>query len=160
MATSTLVQFLGDGITSPSGTEADTSNRRQVETFISGGAIAAGDWVSLDVSKTGADKALYVIEAPATASDARCIGVALAAAAAAGEQVRVVVAGYVAEANVATGTGIGQALTPNGTAGRVGPAEYIGNGSGAAAVRIPTVCGVTLTLAAANKAEVMVKKQF
>ena len=106
MATSTLIQFLGDGITSPSGTEAGTSNRRQVETFISGGAIAAGDWVSLDVSKTGADKALYVIEAPATASDARCIGVALAAASAAGEQVRVVVAGYVAEANVATGTGI------------------------------------------------------
>ncbi len=125
MATSTLIQFLGDGITSPSGTEAGTSNRRQVETFISGGAIAAGDWVSLDVSKTGADKALYVIEAPATASDARCIGVALAAAAAAGEQIRVVVAGYVAVANVVTGTGIGQALTPNGTAGRVGPAEYI-----------------------------------
>ena len=73
---------------------------------------------------------------------------------------RVVVAGYVAEANVVTGTGIGQALTPNGTAGRVGPAEYIGNGSGAAAVRIPTVCGVTLTLAADNKAQVMVKKQF
>ena len=153
MATSTLIQLL------EAGQGGDTSNRRQVETFIAGGAIASGDWVSLDVSKAGADKALYVIEAPATASDARCIGVALAAAAA-DEQIRVCVAGYVASANVATGTGIGQALTPNGTAGRVGPAEYIGNGSGAAAVRIPTVCGVTLTLAAANTAEVMVKKQF
>ena len=159
MATSTLVQFLGDGVTTPSGIGADSSNRRQIETFIAGGAIASGDWVSLDVSKAGADKALYVIEAPATASDARCIGVALAGAAA-GEQIRVCIAGYVASANVVTGTGVGQALTPNGTAGRVGPAEYVGNGSGAAAIRAPTVCGVALTLAADNKAEVMVKKQF
>ena len=118
MATSTLVQFLGDGVTTPSGIGADSSNRRQVETFIAGGAIASGDWVSLDVSKTGAS------------------------------------------ANVVTGTGVGQALTPNGTAGRVGPAEYVGNGSGAAAIRIPTVCGTCLTVASGNTAEVMVKKQF
>ena len=30
MATSTLVQFLGDGITSPTSIAGDTSNRRQV----------------------------------------------------------------------------------------------------------------------------------
>jgi len=160
MADSTLIQFLGgtDGA-SPSGSTETDSNRRQTETFLAGGAITKGDWVSLDTSKTGSDKVLYVTQAPATASDARCIGVADNTAAA-GEQVKVVIAGYVAAANVVTGTGIGQALTPNGTAGRVGPAEYIGNGSGAAAVRIPTVCGVTLTLAAGNIAEVMVKKQF
>ena len=45
MATSTLLQRLdsGDG--------AATSNRSQVETFISGGAIAAGDWVVFDTSQ-------------------------------------------------------------------------------------------------------------
>ena len=102
MATSTLVQFLGDGITTPTGAGADTSNRRQVETFISSGAIAKGDWVELDASKTGADRALYVKECVGvgTKGNAAAFGVALAAVAAAGEQVRIVVAGYVEEARL------------------------------------------------------------
>ena len=100
MATSTLIQFLGDGITSPTGAGADTMNRRQVETFISGAAIVAGDVVMLDTTKTGADRALYIKQASAVATgNPLAIGVALDAAAAAGEQVRVVVAGYVAGVN-------------------------------------------------------------
>ena len=57
MATSTLVQFIA------AGEGADTSNRRQVETFIAGGTIVAGDVVALDTTQTGADKVLYVIQA-------------------------------------------------------------------------------------------------
>ena len=73
MATSTLVQFIS------AGEKAATSNRSQEETFLAGGAIAAGDWVALDVSQTGANKALYVIEMGAGALPIPC-GVALTAA--------------------------------------------------------------------------------
>jgi hypothetical protein len=84
MATSTLIQFLA------SGELGDTSNRRQVETFIANGAIAAGDWVQLDTAATGADRCLYVIEATAAFATGNplVVGVALAGAAT-GEGVRV-----------------------------------------------------------------------
>jgi len=157
MATSTLVQYLAPG------EAAGTVNRRQVETFLANGAIAAGDFVSLDVSKTGADKALFIVQAPAAAGDGKAIGVAIETAtgtAALPAQVRVVVAGYVASANVATGSAAGTALTTTGTAGRAASATYIGNGSGAAAVALPNVIAVALTTAAANTAEVMVLKRF
>ena len=75
MATSTLIQRLEAG-------ETGVSNRSQTETFLAGGAIAKGDWVALDTSKTGADKALYVVEAAgvATVGQANVMGVALEAA--------------------------------------------------------------------------------
>lgn len=105
MATSTLVQFLGDGITSPTGVGADTSNRRQVETFISSAAIVAGDVVGLDNLKTGADRVLYVKQAANVATgNALAIGVALDSATGAGEQVRVVVSGYAADVKCNAGT--------------------------------------------------------
>ena len=154
MATSTLVQFLGDGITSPTGAGADTSNRRQVETFIASGAIAKGDWVELDNSKTGADRALYAKECTTvgTKGNAGAIGVALAAAAA-NEQVRVVVAGYVAEAQVAAATVAGSALVgPITVAGRA-DIEVPGTTTGA-------VCGIALAADTANLAPVLVIKRF
>ena len=125
MATSTLIQFLD------AGQAGDTSHRRQVETFFAAGAIAAGDWVSLDVSQTGADKALYIVQTPGTAGDGRVVGVALDTAtgtAAAPVQIRTVVAGYGA--------------------------------SGGGATALPDVIGTALTLAAANLAEVFVHKRF
>jgi len=148
MATSTLVQFLS------SGEGGDTSNRRQVETFLAGGAIAAGDWVALDNSKTGADRCLYVVEAAgvATKGNAAAMGVALAAAAA-DERVDVVVAGYVASASVAAATVAGDALVgPIGTAGE-------------AAIEVPgtttgNVCGIALEADTANFAACMVIKQY
>ena len=154
MATSTLVQFLGDGITSPTGAGADTSNRRQVETFIASGAIAKGDWVELDNSKTGADRALYVKECTTvgTKGNAGAIGVALAAAAA-NEQVRIVVAGYVEEAQVAAATVAGSALVgPITVAGRA-DIEVPGTTTGA-------VCGIALDVDTANLAPVLVIKRF
>ncbi len=155
MATSTLVQFLGDGITSPTGAGADTSNRRQIETFISSGAIAKGDWVELDASKTGADRALYVKECVGvgTKGNAAAFGVALAAVAAAGEQVRIVVAGYVDEAQVAGTTVAGSALVgPIGTAGRA-EIEVPGTTTG-------SVCGIALDADTANLAPVFVIKKY
>ncbi len=115
MATSTLIQFLNPGETS------DTSNRSQVETFLAGGTIASGDAVAFDLSKTGADKVLYVVEATG-ATKALIVGIALNEAVAGGK-VNVVVSGYVASADVATGVTAGAQLSGSATAGRLGLAS-------------------------------------
>ena len=145
MATSTLIQFLDAGESS------STSNRSQEETFLAGGAIAAGDWVSLDVTQTGADKALYVIEAAAGAAGSGLpCGVALAAAAA-GEQVRVCIGGYAGTASVLNAVAAaGVPLRMSATAG----AADAGTGGAEA------IIGVSLTAAAGNVAEVWVYNRF
>jgi hypothetical protein len=150
MATSTLIQFLA------SGEAADTSHRRQVETFIAGGTIAALDVVGSDATQTGADKALYVTQAANVATgNALAIGVALNAASA-GEAVRVVVAGYVADVNCAGGTiAAGAALSAGSTA--AGEVET------AAAADTAGCFGVALeakSATTANRVAIMVKKQF
>jgi hypothetical protein len=149
MATSTLVQFLEPG------SDGDISNRSQVETFLASGAIAKGDWVNFDTGKTGADRCLYVkvedTSGGAIALGVPVIGVALEAAAAAGAQVRVVVAGYVKEANVATGTAAGVALAlDTTTSGRAVAAD-------AANVNL---AGISLAVAASNTAPCLVLKKF
>jgi hypothetical protein len=123
MATSTLIQYLEttDAVTGAS-LGASPSNRRQVETFFAGGTVAVGDAVALDVSKTGATKAVTVIEAPAN-SGALVMGVCIGSADSdgsltAGSKVNVVVTGYVASADVETGVAAGQALVVGATAGR------------------------------------------
>jgi hypothetical protein len=131
MATSTLIQKL-DGTAFESSKTVpgsytsvatpDVSNRRQVETFIAGGTVAAGDVVALDLSKTGALKALTVVEAPANAG-ALAIGVCIGSAESDGSltadsKINVVVTGYVASADVETGVAAGQALVVGSTAGR------------------------------------------
>ena len=84
MATSTLIQFLAEG----EGT--DTSNRRQLETFLADGAIAEGAPVFFDIAETDdGDKVLKVVESSA---DKAAIGVAIEGAAA-GEQVRACLSG-------------------------------------------------------------------
>ena len=150
MATSTLIQFLA------SGEAADTSHRRQVETFIAGGTIAALDVVGSDATQTGADKALYVTQAANVGTgNALAIGVALNAASA-GEAVRVVVAGYVADVNCAGGTiAAGAALSAGSTA--AGEVET------AAAADTAGCFGVALeakSATTANRVAIMVKKQF
>ena len=96
MATNTLLQKLdildSDGVAF----SADTSNRRQVETFIADGAIALGDLVAFDVvTGGGAECVIKVIESTANKS---AIGAALNAAGA-GDQVRVCLSG-ICEAQV------------------------------------------------------------
>lgn len=84
MATSTLIQFLaeGEGI--------DTSNRRQLETFLADGAIAEGAPVFFDIAEADdGDKVLKVVESSA---DKAAIGVAIEGAAAA-DQVQVCLSG-------------------------------------------------------------------
>lgn len=107
MADSTLIQSLIPGA------DADQSARSKRQKFLAGGTIAAGDFVSLDVSQTGADRALYVVtidtSGGAVAIGVPTVGVAMNAATS-GEQVDVVVAGYAEGASVATGSTSGLAL--------------------------------------------------
>ena len=107
MADSTIIQSLIPGA------DADQSARSKRQKFLAGGTIAAGDFVSPDVSQTGADRALYVVtldtSGGAVAVGVPTIGVAMNAASA-GEQVDVVVAGYAEGASVATGSTSGKAL--------------------------------------------------
>lgn len=164
MATSTLVQFLAAGEAS------DTSNRRQVETFLvrvtypQGGpdpgtiTINAGDWVALDTSQSGADRALCVRQAANVAlGNPLTVGVALEAitldppeGATLEAQIRVVVAGYADSANVDGAVVAGTPLAVDTAAGRAHPA-VTGDIS---------ICGVALDADTANLAPVWVYKQF
>ena len=150
MATSTLIQFLGP---EAGGSDATTMNRAQAETFLAGGNITAGDFVILDTSKTGSDRDLYVIQAPATAGNPLVIGVAKETATS-GNKVSVVIAGYYATANVVTGVLKGEAVTTSGaTAGRC--LKYL---TGTHTNTGPIA--VALADAAANVAPVHIFKRF
>ena len=151
MATSTLLQKLD---IAAEGFGASTSHRRQVETFLAGGAIAAGDWVAFDTSKTGADRVLNVIEAVggATGTGLTC-GVALEAATA-GARVNVVVAGY------AEGASVANAVAAAGVALVVDNTAPDGQAVAIAAGDLAPACGVSLEAAAGNLCDVWVYKNF
>ena len=98
--------------------------RQEVKTYKAAGAIAAGDFLELDASKSGATRALYVKKCTtvATVGNGGVVGIALEAAAAAEDDIRVVTRGYVDSAFVKTGTAAGTILcgpiTSGGAAGR------------------------------------------
>lgn len=164
MATSTLLQKL-DPVADGFG--ASTSHRRQVESFLTtltngGGApatisLTAGTWVAFNSAATGSDKVLKVLTAAnVAAGNTLVVGVVLETVSAlldAGASlevtVKVVTSGFVSVAAVTTGVAAGSRLVIDTTAGRA---------DAAAAGEIP--CGVALTLAAANVAEVLVIPQF
>lgn len=155
MATNTLIQKLP--ATGETFTTLEGSNRRQVETFLASAAITAGDWVMFDTGKTGPERVIYVKQALKVAlGNPAVVGVALEAAAAAGDRIKVVVSGYAEGANVASAVTIGQPVTVTDT----GAAGVNGRAMLAAAADISNACGVALENAAANKCDVWVYKNF
>jgi hypothetical protein len=167
MATNTLIQYLETerfGSLPGGSTEAvpvSAMNRRQVETFVASEAIAAGDVVSLDLSKTAdGDKGIFVSKADtATATDRCAVGVALAAAAAAGDKVDVCVRG-VCEANVDGATAAGDLLQISSTAGRLEPRQIAVDEGGAATFNLFPIVGLATEADVANVATIFVYKQF
>lgn len=157
MATSTNIQYLVNTAKDEFGATVSiktASDRRQIESFIAGGAITAGDWVVFDTTATDAGRVLTVVQAPATAGQSLVVGVCIKGATAAGDVVDVVVEGYVEGANVVTGVGSGLSLTTSGvTAGRA-----IAYATGTHTTTAP--CGVTLEASAANTCDVWVLKRF
>ena len=92
MATNTMLQTLNKAAV---GGLESASNRRQVETFIAAGVIAIGDVVMFDVGQAGPDRVLFVKKGDVIGTgNGLCVGVAITAAAV-GESVNVVIAGYV-----------------------------------------------------------------
>jgi len=145
MATSTLIQYLA------AGEAGDTSHRRQVETYIAAGTIAAGDVVAFDRTQTGADRTLYVEQAGIVATgNGLAAGVALDGAAA-GEQVRVIVAGYAEDVSCAGGVAAGAVVNAAGTA--AGQVE-------AALATDTIVFGVTVEAEAGGSVDLIVYKRF
>jgi len=128
MATQNIIQYLEtsqynalpSGGTVAVGIEA--MNRRQIETFIASEAIAVGDALSLDLAKANnGDKAIFVMKADTGTNAKRCgIGVAISAAAAAGDTVDVCIGGM-AEAKVKAGTAVGDRLSIYSTVGILEP---------------------------------------
>ena len=150
MATNTILQSLN---TSAEGAGVGSSARRQIETYIASGAIAAGDLVCFDITKTDdSDKCLHITKADTGSGNTIvCVGFALDAALAAGDPVNVTVAGLHESANVAAATAAGDRLIASGTAGRA--AIYTG------AESVPPIA-YAIEADTANFAGVIVIKQF
>ena len=155
MATSTLLQYLqaddGDGVA----LTGSPSHRRQVERFIASAAIAEGDAVSFDTSKSAdSQKTLYVVSASTGAITSKCfIGVALETAAA-GDEINVVISGL-AIANVAAGNaasaGVPLMISTGG--------DFVDYSAGSVLQNAAISCEA-LAATTAGKASVIVFKQF
>ena len=168
MATSTLIQKL-DGTalvpsSSPPGSYSvvatpDVSNRRQVETFLAGATVALGDWVAWDTTKTGAERALFVVPAATAAlGNPLVVGVVLSSAEStgaltAGSKINVVISGY------CEGAKVDNAVAAAGVA-LVVDATGAGIANAFAAADTASACGVSLEAAAAGRCDVIVYKQF
>jgi len=153
MATNTLLQKLYAADESGVGEDSVlVSNRRQVETFVASEDITDGDIVCLDISKTDdGEKMLYIKKADTSAgATTLTIGVA-------DEDIdqdksgRVVIKGFKADANVATGGATGDRIVGSSTGGRA--TQY-------AASSTQAILGYQLEAASGNQADVYIIKQF
>jgi predicted RecA/RadA family phage recombinase len=149
MSTATNLQSLND---STQGAGVSSSNRRQIETFLASNAIAAGDLVCFDITKTAdSDKCLFVTPSDtASGNTIVCVGFALADASA-GDKVDVTVAGLHESANVDAATAAGDRLIASNVAGRA--ALFTG------AESLPVIA-YAIEADTANFAGVIVIKQF
>ena len=153
MATSTLLQKLFAADESSVGEDSVlVSNRRQVETFIASEAISDGDFVCLDLAKsTDGEKCLYIKKLNSGAgATVLAIGVADEDIAA-DDDGRVVIKGFKADANVATGGATGDRICGSSTGGRA--TQY-------AASQTQVIIGYQLEAASGNAADVIIVKQF
>lgn len=149
MATTNIIQRLTDG------DSADVLNRSQRERFRYTGVITAGDWVALDVSQTGADRALFVKRHDGASPElTTVVGVALQGTADLDEgenSILVCVGGYAEDAKVNAAVAQGDLLIPE--SGAAGTAVAVTGTN-------PQVVGVALEAHAGGTADVWVFKQF
>tara|TARA_R100000734_G_C3308490_1_gene99126 strand:- start:15 stop:521 length:507 start_codon:yes stop_codon:yes gene_type:complete len=168
MATQNLLQRL-DAAADTTGSSVNASDRRIEEVFIASEAIAAGDFVTLDLSKSDdSDKALHVKKLNSGATiTSLCVGVAIAAAAAAGDNIRICVRGMIS-ANVATGVAQADRLVASSTGGRAAVAPSYrsdqkegSGGAGAGAVTQQAhIVAIAVSAESGNAATVYVLPNF
>ena len=134
---------------------ASAGTRRESVIYLASGTIVAGDVVMFDPSKTGTDRALFVIQAGNVGTgNALACGVALGSASA-GERVEVVIAGYVEGVNCTAGTIVaGAALAAASAAAGQVETSAPGDTAGIFGVAIEAKGAVT-----ANKVAILVKRQ-
>jgi len=158
MATSTTIQYLAaSGISELGATVAvgaGTSNRSQIETFVSSGAFAVGDIVSFDASASAATKVLTVLKTTASAGQGNIVGVALEASTATGQIINVCVAGYCATVNATAAVASGDSLTSSGAVAGRTITYATGTHTGCAPF------AVALSAAVANVCDAWVYKRF
>ena len=164
MATQNLLQRL-DAAADTTGSSVNASDRRIEEVFIASEAIAAGDFVTLDLSKSDdSDKALHVKKLNSGATiTSLCVGVAIAASAAAGDNIRICVRGMIS-ANVATGVAQADRLVASSTGGRAEVApEFLTVTGGAGAgtkVQQQHIVAIAVSAESGNAATVYVLPNF
>jgi hypothetical protein len=153
MATNTIIQYLETADGEGTAYGVGVSNRRQVETYIAGAAIAANDLVAFDFSASSdGAAAVTVVKADAGSTNSiAAIGFALNAAAAAGDKVDVTIAGIHVSANVEGAVAKGDRLSISAVAGQAD--TYVNSDT------VPII-GYALEDDATNVASVMVIKQF
>ena len=165
MATQNLLQRL-DSAEHTTGSSVNVSDRRIEEVFIASEAISAGDFVCLNLDKSdNSDKALYVKKLTVTPISSLGIGVAIAAAAA-DENIRVCIRGFVS-ANVDAGIAQGDRLVGSSVAGRADTASSfrtdLGDGTGTTTGTVAqqqSILAVAASIATANVATVFVVSNF
>ena len=94
---------LNHGKTAPEEVAIVTGPYSDIVEFEAGAPIVAGNVVRFDTTATGEARARTVVTG---AVDGLCVGVALEAAAAAGDTIRVCIAGYIEGVNATGGAGI------------------------------------------------------
>ena len=151
MATNTILQYL-DQANADGEDYGFPSNRQQKETFVASEQISDGDLVCLDISKTSdGDKMAHIKKLK---TDVGLTAVAIGVAdedIASGASGEVIIRGFKASANIATGAGVGERFVGTSTAGR---GDVL-----VASSTIPAL-GYVITLAADNTADVYIIKQF
>lgn len=164
MATQNLLQRL-DAAADTTGSSVNASDRRIEEVFIASEAIAAGDFVTLDLEKSAdSDKALYVKKLNSGGTiTSLCVGVAIAAASAADDNIRICVRGMIS-ANVATGVAQADRLVASSTGGRAEVApEFLTVTGGAGAgtkVQQKHIVAIAVSAESGNAATVYVLPNF
>ena len=152
MATDDIIQYLDSTDADGTALGGAEMHRRQVETFLAGGTIAAGDVVGWDTTKTGAERALYVTASAVVGTgNPLAVGVALKAAAS-GDLVPCVIAGYAEDVKCAGGTALGVSVAAAKAA--------IGTVALAATGDLANAFGVTLEAEAGGTVDMIVYKQF
>lgn len=153
MATSTLIQYLEGTAADGTALDGTQMHRRQVETFLSGAAIVAGNVVMFDVSKTHALRSLYVVAAGVVATgNPLAIGVALNTVTGAGEKVQTIISGYAEDVKCAAGVAAGHPLSAAQAA--------IGEVDTRVAADTAQAFGVALEAVAGASVDMIVFKQF
>ena len=152
MATNTLINKMDDAT-------VGTMSKSSYEWFFASVAVTVGQVCSLNLALADGNRALYVVPADAASADKSTpVGVAMSAAAA-GEKIKLCVAGYCESALVNTSTSKGDLLQIGATAGTLDIRTVAVDEGGAQTFNLLQVFASALEDDAAGKGDIWIYKQ-